>query len=246
MPLLLIIFHKIMAQSTSTTLFKSVETLIPPDLWEIVGDCLEPGDQVQRLDPVLSTASKTDGFRKKIEAEYKKNLKLFWGALLYANMQPYFTEQITDFFYMRLKKQLATLKKDLTPDQHSFLQRSVKVCECPEEATAEQIRGILHHKSMKPLLSLVERLIYTPCYSDIKEQPARFSFVVNEVQCLPKLSILSLQKGDQIRGYVDLTGCKALDQIDIRRSGLTTADIKVRAPWTIFSYTISEVNILSV
>lgn len=244
MPLLLIIFHKIMAQSVSTTLFKSVETLIPPDLWEIVGDCLEPGDQVQRLDPVLSTASKTDGFRKKVQAEYEKNLKLFWGALLYADMQPYFTEQITDFFYMRIKEQLATLKKKLTPNQHSFLQRSVTMCECPEEATAEQIRGILHHKSMKPLLSMVERLIYTPCYSDIKEQPARFSLVVQEVQCLPKLSILSLQKRGKIGGFVDLTACKALDQIDIRESGMTTADIKVRS-WTLFSYTISAANILS-
>ncbi|MFI5333622.1 MAG: hypothetical protein ACHQT8_00455 [Chlamydiales bacterium] len=204
-----------------------------PALWAVVGDYAGDRDRADLLDRVLSEKSKSVAFVQAVarerSEEYARNLRIFWECVLHSSLKPRIAIQERQTLWSLLKEELEyrpwPIKSDMEPDEFAFLKRSVAQKRCPQDATREIITRVLHHRSIAYQLGRVESLNYAPCPQEVQSESQQFSLVVQELGVLKNLKHLTFEKARRLSGQVDLIKFKALECIDLQKSGLKLADL---------------------
>lgn len=203
-----------------------VDSLLPAELWGLVGDFARDDECADLLDPLLSPQSKTADFQKRVEiynAKYEKNLKMFWGCVLFSVTAPGFASG-EEPLHSVLAGKLSSLQRSLSPAEYSFLEKSVKEKRCPQDATGELIKKVLNNCKLQPVFSQADGLVYAPV-REVGKGKQYFSLVVKEIGVLKKLVTLEFQQGKVLSGPLDLSRLRHLYLVQIKESGLKLTDL---------------------
>lgn len=220
----------------------TISNLFPAPLWDIMGDYMGEAERTVHLDQLLDESVKSDPFKTKVQAEYNRNLCLFWDALRCITT---YTTDHTHFF-SKLSTTVTHYSDLLEPADVIFCQNSIVAPAAlpPTPETARHIRRVLENPQLqKYLFPFLERLNYS----------LHSSLLVKEISYFPNLKEISLYQPILSGGYggfltpLDLRALPGLQTLHIEHTNVTDEDlqlshtIRIESKWTLGSeYSVKE------